>query len=235
MNSFYTRDDTLAALEQHPELESDVPADFVQNKEPKITVEDRFPIEWPDDPDLEWCPPGHGDVYTALQTSGTLEALLDARLRVRVPLQLRQPRRGARPARADLVRGRGAAVRDGGVREDARRPQGRPPGGAQGDRPAGAARDRADARGGPRALRRHRHLEVLQHQQPVGQPAGAGQGARRERRRARAADDRQQEDGRPGRQVDARGVPARDRDGRGGRRLRGRADAGGAAHGGSRR
>ena len=30
-----------------------------------------------DDPDLEWCPPGHGDVYTALQTSGTLEALLD--------------------------------------------------------------------------------------------------------------------------------------------------------------
>ena len=77
MNSFYTRDDTLAALAQHPELESDVPADFVQNKEPKITVEDRFPIEWPDDPDLEWCPPGHGDVYTALQTSGTLEALLE--------------------------------------------------------------------------------------------------------------------------------------------------------------
>jgi UTP--glucose-1-phosphate uridylyltransferase len=78
MNSFYTRDDTLEALARHPDLESDVPADFVQNKEPKITVEDRFPIEWPDDPDLEWCPPGHGDVYTALQTSGTLEALLDA-------------------------------------------------------------------------------------------------------------------------------------------------------------
>jgi UTP--glucose-1-phosphate uridylyltransferase len=78
MNSFATRDDTLRALEQHPELESDVPPDFVQNKEPKITVEDRFPVEWPDDPQLEWCPPGHGDVYTALQTSGTLEALLDA-------------------------------------------------------------------------------------------------------------------------------------------------------------
>jgi len=78
MNSFATRDDTLRALEQHPELESDVPPDFVQNKEPKITVEDRFPVEWPDDPQLEWCPPGHGDVYTALQTSRTLEALLDA-------------------------------------------------------------------------------------------------------------------------------------------------------------
>jgi UTP--glucose-1-phosphate uridylyltransferase len=77
MNSFYTRDDTLEALEQHPELESDVPADFVQNKEPKLKVEDLFPIEWPPDPELEWCPPGHGDVYTALQTSGTLEALLE--------------------------------------------------------------------------------------------------------------------------------------------------------------
>jgi UTP--glucose-1-phosphate uridylyltransferase len=77
MNSFATRDDTLKALEQHPELESDVPADFVQNKEPKITVEDRFPVEWPDDPRLEWCPPGHGDVYTALQTSGTLDELVE--------------------------------------------------------------------------------------------------------------------------------------------------------------
>ena len=77
MNSFYTQADTLAALERHPELASDVPADFLQNKEPKLTVDDPLPIEWPDDPDLEWCPPGHGDVYTALQTSGTLEALLE--------------------------------------------------------------------------------------------------------------------------------------------------------------
>jgi UTP--glucose-1-phosphate uridylyltransferase len=77
MNSFYTQDDTLAALERHAGLASDVPADFLQNKEPKITVDERFPVEWPDDPDLEWCPPGHGDVYTALQTSGTLEALLE--------------------------------------------------------------------------------------------------------------------------------------------------------------
>jgi UTP--glucose-1-phosphate uridylyltransferase len=51
--------------------------DFVQNKEPKITVEDHRPAEWPPDPTLEWCPPGHGDLYTALQTSGTLERLLD--------------------------------------------------------------------------------------------------------------------------------------------------------------
>ena len=36
-----------------------------------------MPVEWPADPSLEWCPPGHGDLYTALLTSGMLEALLD--------------------------------------------------------------------------------------------------------------------------------------------------------------
>jgi len=77
MNSFYTRDDTLAALERFDDLPADVPADFVQNKEPKIRVDDLMPVSWPDDPSLEWCPPGHGDLYTALLTSGTLDALLD--------------------------------------------------------------------------------------------------------------------------------------------------------------
>ena len=77
MNSFYTREDSLKALERYSDLESDVPADFVQNKEPKLTVDDLQPVSWPDDPDLEWCPPGHGDLYTALVTSGMLEALLD--------------------------------------------------------------------------------------------------------------------------------------------------------------
>jgi UTP--glucose-1-phosphate uridylyltransferase len=77
MNSFYTREASLAALARYPELESDVPADFVQNKEPKITVEDLQPVSWPADPDLEWCPPGHGDLYTALVTSGMLDALRD--------------------------------------------------------------------------------------------------------------------------------------------------------------
>jgi UTP--glucose-1-phosphate uridylyltransferase len=77
MNSFYTRDDSLEALARHPELDSDVPPDFVQHKEPKLLVDDLTPVEWPDDPSLEWCPPGHGDLYTALLTSGMLDALLD--------------------------------------------------------------------------------------------------------------------------------------------------------------
>ena len=81
MNSFYTHDDSLEALSRHPELESDLPPDFVQHKEPKILVDDLMPAEWPDDPSLEWCPPGHGDLYTALLTSGMLDALLEREYR----------------------------------------------------------------------------------------------------------------------------------------------------------
>jgi UTP--glucose-1-phosphate uridylyltransferase len=78
MNSFATRDDSLEALEAHPELAADVPADFVQNKEPKVLADGLGPAEWPQNPSLEWCPPGHGDIYTALMSSGTLDALLEA-------------------------------------------------------------------------------------------------------------------------------------------------------------
>ena len=77
MNSFYTHDESLKALAHHDGLAADVPPDFVQHKEPKIRVDDLMPVQWPDDPSLEWCPPGHGDLYTALLTSGLLDALLD--------------------------------------------------------------------------------------------------------------------------------------------------------------
>jgi UTP--glucose-1-phosphate uridylyltransferase len=78
MNSFYTREESLAALARYPELEADMLPDFVQNKEPKIRTDHLMPVEWPPDPELEWCPPGHGDLYTALVTSGMLDALLEA-------------------------------------------------------------------------------------------------------------------------------------------------------------
>jgi len=77
MNSFATRDDSLAALDRHPEIASDVPADFLQNKVPKLTADGLEPVEWSADPGLEWAPPGHGDLYTALVTSGMLDELLD--------------------------------------------------------------------------------------------------------------------------------------------------------------
>ena len=152
------------------------------------------------------------------------------RLRVRVPLQLGQPRRRARPADPGLARRRGDPVPDGGDAQDGGRPQGRPPRAAEGLRAADPARDGADAGRGHGLLPRHRPLDPRQHEQPVGQPAPARRGAARARGRARAADDRQQEDRRPVRRRLARGLPARDRDGRGARRDRGRAGAERPAH-----
>ncbi|MEI8340826.1 MAG: UTP--glucose-1-phosphate uridylyltransferase, partial [Verrucomicrobiota bacterium] len=35
-----------------------------------------LPVEWPADPDHEWCPPGHGDLYPALVGSDWLDRLL---------------------------------------------------------------------------------------------------------------------------------------------------------------
>jgi UTP--glucose-1-phosphate uridylyltransferase len=82
MNSFRTRDDTLAALSRYDGLPvADLPLDLLQNREPKLLPEDLTPVEWPADPELEWCPPGHGDLYTALRASGVLDRLLRAGLR----------------------------------------------------------------------------------------------------------------------------------------------------------
>jgi UTP--glucose-1-phosphate uridylyltransferase len=79
MNSFRTRDDTLAALAAYDDLATDdLPLDFLQNKEPKLRADDLTPVDWPADRTLEWCPPGHGDLYTALRGQGLLEAMLAA-------------------------------------------------------------------------------------------------------------------------------------------------------------
>jgi UTP--glucose-1-phosphate uridylyltransferase len=79
MNSFRTRDDTLARLASYDDLEdAQLPLDFLQNKEPKLLAEDLTPVSWPDDPALEWCPPGHGDLYTALRGTGLLDAMIEA-------------------------------------------------------------------------------------------------------------------------------------------------------------
>jgi UTP--glucose-1-phosphate uridylyltransferase len=77
MNSFRTRDDSLAALARYPDLEVDVPLDFLQGKVPKLLAEGLTPAAWPDDPEHEWTPPGHGDIYTSLAGSGMLERLLE--------------------------------------------------------------------------------------------------------------------------------------------------------------
>jgi UTP--glucose-1-phosphate uridylyltransferase len=78
MNSFATRDDTLEALERYPELSIEgLPLDFVQGKVPKLLADGFEPVSWEADPALEWAPPGHGDVFTSLATSGTLSTLLE--------------------------------------------------------------------------------------------------------------------------------------------------------------
>lgn len=77
MNSFRTRADSLARLARHPRLGADLPADFLQHRVPRIRVDDGSAVSWPDDPAAEWCPPGHGDLYTALVTSGMLDRMLE--------------------------------------------------------------------------------------------------------------------------------------------------------------
>jgi UTP--glucose-1-phosphate uridylyltransferase len=82
MNSFRTSADTLDAVARYEDLPVDgLPLEFLQNKEPKLLLDGLTPATFPKDPDLEWCPPGHGDIYTALRGSGTLDRLLEAGFR----------------------------------------------------------------------------------------------------------------------------------------------------------
>ena len=79
MNSFRTSADTMEALARYEALPVDgLPLEFLQNKEPKLLAADLLPASYPKQPDLEWCPPGHGDIYTALRGTGLLARLLDA-------------------------------------------------------------------------------------------------------------------------------------------------------------
>ena len=76
MNSFSTHAATLAALERIGPAR--IPICFLQHKFPKILRDGFGPATWPQNPELEWNPPGHGDIYTALETSGMIDRLTDA-------------------------------------------------------------------------------------------------------------------------------------------------------------
>jgi len=79
MNSFRTSADTVDALARYESLPVEgLPLEFLQNKEPKLLASDLSPVSWPKDPTLEWCPPGHGDLYTALRGTGLLDRLIAA-------------------------------------------------------------------------------------------------------------------------------------------------------------
>ena len=78
LNSFATRDASLAALARHGSLSADLPADLLQGRVPKLLDDGSLtPVSWEADPALEWAPPGHGDLYPSLVSSGLLDALLE--------------------------------------------------------------------------------------------------------------------------------------------------------------
>lgn len=78
MNSFATEADSLRALEAFADLsdgQAGLPLSFLQHRVPRLDRHTLKPIEWPAEPQRAWCPPGHGDLYTALVTSGLMEQL----------------------------------------------------------------------------------------------------------------------------------------------------------------
>ena len=76
MNSFNTSKDTLDFLSKYPSIVEDASMELMQNKVPKVDKSTFKPAAWQVNPHLEWCPPGHGDLYTALYGSGALDNLL---------------------------------------------------------------------------------------------------------------------------------------------------------------
>ena len=80
MNSFVTHEPTMDVLRKHPEVEAQqekIRSTFIQHRVPKLLEDSLQPALWPNDPEKEWCPPGHGDLYIALSDSGILDQLIE--------------------------------------------------------------------------------------------------------------------------------------------------------------
>ncbi|MDC0088096.1 UTP--glucose-1-phosphate uridylyltransferase [Akkermansiaceae bacterium] len=78
MNSFNTSESTLDYMETYERegLSGAENIELMQNQIPKIDAETLAPAVYNENPALEWCPPGHGDIYPALAGSGWLDALI---------------------------------------------------------------------------------------------------------------------------------------------------------------
>ncbi|MDB6111732.1 MAG: phosphoglucomutase [Pedosphaera sp.] len=76
MNSFSTSAETLEFLTKYPELGEPKSMELMQSAAPKVDATTSQPVAWPQNPELEWCPPGHGDIYPSLLGSGWLDRLL---------------------------------------------------------------------------------------------------------------------------------------------------------------
>lgn len=77
MNSFSTSADTLELFtKKYPQVGSAADLELMQNRVPKVLVDSLEPLAWPANPEMEWCPPGHGDIYTCIFDGGKLDWLL---------------------------------------------------------------------------------------------------------------------------------------------------------------
>lgn len=80
MDSFRTQQDSAEVVQSAPNFlagQNQIPYSFIQNMVPKILRDNWRPVDWAKDPGAEWCPPGHGDIYTALLQTGLMDQLLD--------------------------------------------------------------------------------------------------------------------------------------------------------------
>ena len=80
MNSFNTQKDCLetpAAATLNQDVAVDFPTDFLQNQVPRLYEDSLLPLEEEELGQQAWHPPGHGDVFFALKSSGLLERLID--------------------------------------------------------------------------------------------------------------------------------------------------------------
>ncbi len=77
--SFVTDKATLSVAGSYPELakSAKLPLTFKQNMVPKVKADDFKPVRYEPNSALEWCPPGHGDLFVSLVTTGMLDELIE--------------------------------------------------------------------------------------------------------------------------------------------------------------
>lgn len=77
MNSFSTSADTKGFLAKaHADLMAEPDVELMQNSSCKVDAATLKPASYPEHPEMEWAPPGHGDIYPSLAGSGMLDRLL---------------------------------------------------------------------------------------------------------------------------------------------------------------
>ncbi len=78
MNSGVTNEQTTELMKTQTDIAVEgLPFSFIHNSHPKVTVDSFEPASLPENVGGEWNPAGHGDIYTALFTTGILDSLLE--------------------------------------------------------------------------------------------------------------------------------------------------------------